>query len=56
MQDVLKLLKKKPELRDINKKYLGFTWYALQNHLGELRTVDKSKYKLDKSKEAGNKT
>jgi spore coat polysaccharide biosynthesis protein SpsF len=55
MQDVLNLLKKKPELRDINKKYLGFNWYALQNHLDELRTVDKSKYKLDKSKKASNK-
>jgi spore coat polysaccharide biosynthesis protein SpsF len=56
MQDVLNLLKKKPELRDINKKYLGFNWYALQNHLDELRTVDKSKYKLDESKKASNKT
>jgi spore coat polysaccharide biosynthesis protein SpsF len=50
MEDVLKLLKKKPELRDINKKYLGFNWYALQKHLDELRTVDRSKYELDKSK------
>jgi spore coat polysaccharide biosynthesis protein SpsF len=46
MEDVLQLLKQKPELRDINKKYRGFTWYALQKHLDELRTVDKSKYKL----------
>jgi spore coat polysaccharide biosynthesis protein SpsF len=56
MQDVLNLLKKKPELREINKRYLGFTWYALQKHLDELRTLDKSKYKLDKSKEAADKT
>ena len=56
MEDVLKLLKKKPELRDINKKYLGFNWYALQKHLDELRTVDRSKYELDKSKETGKKT
>jgi spore coat polysaccharide biosynthesis protein SpsF len=56
MEDVLKLLKKKPELRDINKKYLGFNWYALQKHLDELRTVDRSKYELHKSKETGKKT
>jgi len=56
MEDVLKLLKKKPELRDINKKYLGFNWYALQKHLDELRTVDRSKYELDKGKVTGKKT
>lgn len=56
MEDVLKLLKKKPELRDINRKYLGFNWYALQKHLDELRTVDRSKYELDKSKKISKKT
>lgn len=48
MEDVLQLLKDKPELRDINRKYRGVTWYALQKHLDELKTVDKSKYKLNK--------
>jgi len=47
MEDVLQLLKEKPELSEINKKYRGITWYALQKHLDELRTVDKSKYKLE---------
>jgi len=56
MEDVLKLLKKKPELRDINRKYLGFNWYALQKHLDELRTVDRSKYELDKGKETDKET
>jgi spore coat polysaccharide biosynthesis protein SpsF len=56
MEDVLKLLEHKPGLRDINKKYRGFTWYALQKHLDELRTVDKSKYKLERAKAAGRET
>ena len=54
MEDVLQLLKEKPELRDINKKYRGFTWYALQKHLDELKTVDKTKYKLNKGEEETN--
>ena len=45
MDDVLRLLKEKPELRKINEKYVGFTWYTLQQHLDELKTVEKSKYK-----------
>lgn len=51
MEDVLRLLEEKPELREINKKYCGVTWYALQKHLDELKTVDKSKYRLKKGKE-----
>ncbi len=47
MDDVLRLLKEKPELRKINEKYRGFTWYNMQKHLDELKTVDKSKYGLD---------
>jgi spore coat polysaccharide biosynthesis protein SpsF len=53
MEDVLKLFEQKPGLRDINKKYRGFSWYALQNHLDELKTVDKSKYRLEKGKADG---
>lgn len=37
MEDVLKLIDLKPEIYEINKKYLGVNWY--RNHLSELSTI-----------------
>ncbi len=37
MEDILNLINSKPEIYDINKKYLGVNWY--RNHLSELTTI-----------------
>jgi spore coat polysaccharide biosynthesis protein SpsF len=37
MEDILNLIDLKPEIYDINKKYLGVNWY--RNHLSELKTI-----------------
>jgi spore coat polysaccharide biosynthesis protein SpsF len=37
INDILKLLMAKPELQEINKKWVGVNWY--RNHLHELKTV-----------------
>jgi spore coat polysaccharide biosynthesis protein SpsF len=37
MEDILKLIDSKPDIYDINKKYLGVNWY--RNHLSELTTI-----------------
>ncbi len=37
LDDILRLVEKRPELRALNEKYAGVNWY--RNHLGELRTV-----------------
>ncbi len=39
MNDVLKLLKRKPEIEEINKHYSQETWYT--NYLDKLRTIQK---------------
>ncbi len=39
INDILKLLMDKPELREINKNWVGVNWY--RNHLHELKTVRK---------------
>jgi spore coat polysaccharide biosynthesis protein SpsF len=39
INDILKLLMDKPELREINKKWVGVNWY--RHHLHELKTVKK---------------
>lgn len=55
MEDVLGLLKRKPEIAKINSKYLGVNWY--KNAQGRLKTVDRHLFKtiqdlkLDKSLE-----
>jgi len=37
VNDIINLIKQKPEIYDINKKYLGEYWY--KNHLGELKNI-----------------
>ena len=37
LDDILTLLKRKPELMNLNKKYIGVNWY--RNHLNELKTI-----------------
>jgi spore coat polysaccharide biosynthesis protein SpsF len=37
LDDILKLLDEKPEIKKINEKYVGVNWY--RNHLTELKTV-----------------
>lgn len=39
--DILNLLKDKPEIYEINKKYLGKYWY--ENHLDELKNIEEFK-------------
>lgn len=46
LYDILILLKDKPEIADINKKYLGKYWY--ENHLNELTNIDEYKNKITK--------
>ncbi|MFZ5946595.1 MAG: cytidylyltransferase domain-containing protein [Stygiobacter sp.] len=43
LQDILILLKEKPELLEINKKYAGTYWY--DNHLDELKNIEEYKSK-----------
>lgn len=44
MEDILDLLERKPEIRDINKHLAGVSWY--RNHLGDLKTIDKRSVKF----------
>ena len=37
LNDILMLLKEKPEIQKINEKYAGVNWY--KNHLNELKTI-----------------
>jgi len=37
LNDILKLLEEKPEIKKINEKYVGVNWY--RNHLHELKTI-----------------
>lgn len=37
LEDILKLLDRKPEIKKINEKYLGVNWY--RNHLDDLKTI-----------------
>ena len=46
IDDVLDLLKRKPEIREINKKYLGVNWY--KNVQDNLKTVPRYLYRRDK--------
>lgn len=43
MDDILKLLDEKPEIKELNKEYAGVNWY--RNHLNELKTVNKEQTK-----------
>jgi len=46
MEDILTLLKEKPEIAKINQKYLGVNWY--KNVEGKLKTVPSYLYRKDK--------
>jgi spore coat polysaccharide biosynthesis protein SpsF len=43
LNDILELLKSKPEIYELNSKYAGVNWY--RNHLDELKTVDENNTK-----------
>ena len=40
LEDILELLERKPEIKNINSKYAGINWY--RNHLDELKTISGS--------------
>lgn len=42
--DILNLLERKPEIKNINEKFIGVNWY--RNHLKELKTVSENQTKL----------
>lgn len=44
LDDILDLLKSKPEIYEINSKYAGVNWY--RNHLDELQTISANQTKL----------
>jgi spore coat polysaccharide biosynthesis protein SpsF len=44
MQDILDLLKEKPEISKINEKYAGVNWY--RHHLDELKTISEKNTKI----------
>lgn len=44
LNDILMLVEKKPELNEINEKYIGVNWY--RNHLEELKTVSAANTKI----------
>ena len=44
IRDILRLLNEKPELSEINSKWVGVNWY--RNHLLELKTVGKNQTKI----------
>jgi len=46
LNDILNLLKRKPEIAEINQQYLGRYWY--ENHLDELTHIDEYKNKVKK--------
>ncbi len=37
LNDILELLRRHPEIKELNKKYVGVNWY--RNHLHELKTI-----------------
>lgn len=45
LNEILDLLKRKPEIAEINKKYLGKYWY--EEHLDELKNVEEFKKKRE---------
>jgi spore coat polysaccharide biosynthesis protein SpsF len=44
LDDILKLLDDKPEIKRINEKYAGVNWY--RNHLNELKTINPEQTKV----------
>ncbi|KAF0153127.1 MAG: Polysaccharide biosynthesis protein [Ignavibacteria bacterium] len=49
LNDILTLLKQKPEIAEINSRYLGKYWY--ENYLDELTNIDEYKNKLSNDKQ-----
>jgi len=47
LNDILTLLKQKPEIAEINQQYLGKYWY--ENHLDELTHIDEYKNKIKRN-------
>ncbi len=43
LQDILDLLKARPDIAAINEKYAGVNWY--RNHIGELKTITEAQTK-----------
>ncbi|MCH7773411.1 MAG: hypothetical protein IH784_03280 [Bacteroidetes bacterium] len=39
LQEILNLLDEKPEIKNINEKYVGVNWY--RTHLDELKSITK---------------
>ncbi|MCX7797109.1 MAG: glycosyltransferase family protein [Melioribacter sp.] len=52
--DILSLINQKPEIYEINKKYLGKYWY--ENYLDELKNIDEYKSKINKKLELNEET
>lgn len=52
LYDIINLLKQKPEIYEINKKYIGKYWY--ENHLDELKNIDDYKNKIKGKLEINN--
>jgi len=44
LEDILDLLKRKPEIKKINEEYCGVNWY--RNHLNELKTITSDQTKI----------
>lgn len=44
LQDILDLLKRKPELKKLNEEYCGVNWY--RNHLDDLKTIKSEQTKI----------
>ncbi|MBT8379807.1 MAG: glycosyltransferase family protein [Ignavibacteria bacterium] len=44
LNDILKLLEERPEIKKINEKYAGVNWY--RNHLKELKTIKPNQTKI----------
>ncbi|MBS4035715.1 MAG: glycosyltransferase family protein [Ignavibacterium sp.] len=44
VNDILELLERKPEIKQLNEKYIGVNWY--RNHLGDLKTITKEQTKI----------
>lgn len=43
LNDILELIERKPEIKQLNAKYIGVNWY--RNHLNELKTITKEQTK-----------
>jgi len=43
LNDILELLERKPEIKQLNEKYIGVNWY--RNHLNKLKTITKEQTK-----------